>query len=255
MQSRSHQDIVSGQFGQQAQAYLSSAVHAQGEDLEELARIAGAHPAASALDLGCGAGHAAYRLAPLVNRVVAYDLSADMLKVVAAEAERRGFSNIATQQGPAEELAFGDESFDAVVTRHSAHHWHDFAAGLREARRVLKPGGLAVFMDAVTPGQPLLDTWLHALELLRDPSHVYNRSVPEWQAAVTEAGFRPGHLASYKLRLDFAAWVGRMKTPETHIAAIRSLQSRAAKEVADYFRFEADGSFILDTMLLAAHPV
>src|SRR5215472_8378342 len=92
MRIESHQNIVSGQFGQQALAYLSRAVHAQGEDLEELARIAGGHSAASALDLGCGAGHAAYRLAPLVRKVVAYDLSADMLRVVAAEAERRGFS-------------------------------------------------------------------------------------------------------------------------------------------------------------------
>jgi ubiquinone/menaquinone biosynthesis C-methylase UbiE len=255
MRTESHQDIVSNQFGQRAKAYLQSAVHAQGEDLEELARIIGAYPQAQALDLGCGGGHATYRAAPLVGSVVAYDLSADMLAVVTAEAGRRGLRNITTRQGSAEALPFPDRAFDVVMTRYSTHHWHDFTAGLSEARRVLKPEGLAVFMDAVTPGRPLLDTWLQTLELLRDPSHVYNRSVEEWQAAVTEAGFRPGHLARYRVRLDFAAWVSRMKTPETHIAAIRSLQSRAAREVADYFRFETDGSFMLDTMLLAAHPV
>jgi ubiquinone/menaquinone biosynthesis C-methylase UbiE len=255
MRTGSHQDIVSSQFGQRAEAYLHSAVHAQGEDLEELARVIGAFPRAHVLDLGCGGGHAAYRVALLVDRVVAYDLSTDMLAVVAAEAKRRGLDNIATQQGSAEELPFPDRTFDVVVTRYSTHHWHDFEAALREARRVLKPGGLAVFMDAVSPGRRLLDTWLQTLELLRDPSHVYNRTVQEWQAALAEAGFRPGNLARFKVPLDFAAWVSRMKTPDTHIAAIRSLQSRAAKEVADYFGFEADGSFILDTMLLTAHPV
>jgi SAM-dependent methyltransferase len=251
----SHQDIVSRQFGERAEAYLYSAVHAQGEDLDELARMISAYPQAQVLDLGCGGGHAAFRLAPLVDSVVALDLSADMLAVVAAEAKRRGLDNITTQQGPAEDLPFPDRAFDVVVTRYSAHHWHDFDEALRQARRVLKPEGLAVFMDGVSPGQPLLMTWLQSLELLRDPSHVYNRTVQEWQATLTEAGFRPGHLARFKIRLDFAAWVSRMKTPETQIAAIRSLQSRAAKEVADYFRFETDGSFVLDTMLLAAHPV
>jgi ubiquinone/menaquinone biosynthesis C-methylase UbiE len=255
MRTESHQDIVSSQFGQRAEAYLHSAVHAQGEDLEELARVIGAYPQARVLDLGCGGGHAAYRVAPLVDSVVAYDLSADMLAVVAAEAKRRGLHNITTRQGSAEASPFPDRAFDAVVTRYSTHHWHGFDAALREARRVLKPGGLAVFMDAVSPGRPLLNTWLQTLELLRDPSHVYNRTAQEWQAAVTEAGFRPGHLARFKVRLDFAAWVSRMKTPEAHIAAIRSLQSRAAKEVADYFGFETDGSFVLDTMLLAAHPI
>jgi SAM-dependent methyltransferase len=255
MRTESHQDIVSSQFGQRAEAYLHSAVHAQGEDLEELGRIIGGYPQAQVLDLGCGGGHAAYRVAPLVDRVTAYDLSADMLAVVEAEAKRRGLHNITTQRGSAEALPFPDQTFDVVVTRYSTHHWHDFGGALRQARRVLKPEGLGVFMDAVSPGRPLLDTWLQTLELLRDPSHVYNRSVQEWRAALGEAGFRPGNLAHFKVRLDFAAWVSRMKTPETHIAAIRSLQSRAAKEVADHFRFESDGSFMLDTMLLAAHPV
>jgi ubiquinone/menaquinone biosynthesis C-methylase UbiE len=255
MRIESHQDIVSRQFGERAEAYLHSAVHAQGEDLDELARMIGANRQAQVLDLGCGGGHAAFRLAPLVDRVVAFDLSADMLAVVAAEAKRRGLDNITAQQGSAEDLPFPHQTFDVVVTRYSAHHWHDFDGAIKQARRVLKPEGLAVFIDAVSPGQPLLDIWLQALELLRDPSHVYNRTAAEWEAAVKDAGFRPGHLARFKIRLDFAAWVGRMKTPETHIAAIRSLQSRAAKEVADYFRFETDGSFVLDTMLLAAHPV
>lgn len=254
MREETHQAIVNQQFGPQAEAYLSSAVHAQGEDLDELVRRVGVRPQATALDLGCGGGHVAYRLAPLVEKVVAYDLSEAMVAMVAAEAARRGFGNIVGKQGAVEQLSCPDRAFDVVVTRHSAHHWHDFDAGLRQARRVLKADGLAVFIDVVSPGQPLLDTWFQTLELLRDPSHVCNRTVAEWQAALAAAGFRPDHVSRFKLRLDFAAWVGRMRTPETHIAAIRSLQSRAGKEVADYFRFEADGSFTLDTMLLVASP-
>src|SRR6185437_12969138 len=133
-----------------------------------------------ALDLGCGGGHVSFAVAPHVCEVVAYDLSAEMLAVVATAAHERGLRNLATQQGVAERLPFADASFDYVFSRWSAHHWRDLEAGLREAARVLKPGGTAVFIDTATPAQALLDTFLQAIELLRDPSHVRDYSQVEW---------------------------------------------------------------------------
>src|SRR5437867_3857755 len=136
-QERTHERLVGQQFGSQAAAYLKSAVHAEGADLEALAALVGER--ARALDLGCGAGHVSFKAAPRAREVVAYDLSSDMLEVAAAE---RGLGNIVTRQGVAEHLPFPDGSFDCVLSRYSAHHWRDFDAGLREAARVLKPGGL-----------------------------------------------------------------------------------------------------------------
>ena len=66
------------------------------------------------------------------------------------------------------------------------------------------------------------------------------------------AGFKVGQIKTFRLRLEFASWVERMKTPPDHVAAIRSLQQRAASEVIDYFEIEEDGSFTADTMLIAA---
>ncbi len=252
MQANNHNAIVSGQFDPRANAYLTSAVHASGEDLEQMARLIGQRPGAIALDVGCGGGHAAYRLAPLVGKVVACDLSAPMLDVVAREAARRGYQNVVTECATAESLPFPDASFDVVVTRYSAHHWHDVPAGLAQMRRVLKPGGMAVFMDVISPGVALTDTWLQSLELLRDPSHVRDASLAEWQGALAAAGFKPGLAHSYRLRLEFASWIERMKTPAAQVQAIRALQQRAGAEVSDYFEFEADGSFTVDTMLVAA---
>src|SRR6185437_1952579 len=144
------------------------AVHAQGEDLKELAEFASANKFAHALDLGCGGGHASFAVAPHVGEITAYDLSAEMLSAVAQEAGNRGLSNLKTQQGTVEKLPFPDASFDFVVTRFSAHHWHDIRAGLREARRVAKKGAAAMFMDAVPPPNPLLDTFIQTIEMLRD---------------------------------------------------------------------------------------
>ena len=76
--------LVDQQFGQVAQAYLTSAVHAQGADLEALAALAQSMPHAKALDLGCGGGHVSFAMAPHVAALVAVDLSEDMLAVVAA---------------------------------------------------------------------------------------------------------------------------------------------------------------------------
>jgi ubiquinone/menaquinone biosynthesis C-methylase UbiE len=254
MTTKTHESVVTGQFGPRAAAYVTSAVHAQGEDLQALAEIVRGHGTARALDLGCGGGHVSFHVAPHVQEVIAYDLSEEMLAAVRQAAKDRGLSNIVTRQGAVERLPFEDASFDFVLSRFSAHHWRDFAAGLREARRVLKRSGRAVFMDAVTPGQGLLDTYLQAIELLRDPSHFRNYSRAEWRQALTDAGFVPDAGTARKVPLEFSSWVARINTPEVHVTAIRSLQAKVSKDVLDYFETKPDGSFTLDCMTFNATP-
>jgi len=245
-----HDDLVRSQFDPQAAAYVSSAVHAGGEDLEAMAAALAGRQPGTVLDAGCGGGHVSFRLAPLAERVVACDLSPGMLAAVAGEAERRGLATIETRLASVEALPFADDSFDVVATRFSAHHWRDLRAGLAEMRRVLKPGGIGLFADVVAPDMPLFDTWLQSLELLRDPSHVRNRSVVEWNALLDETGFGPGRTTTARLRLAFAPWIERMRTPDIHVRAIRSLQDRADAEVKRYFAIEEGGSFTLDTALI-----
>ncbi len=121
-------------------------------------------------------------------------------------------------QAPAEHLPFDDGMFDFIACRYSAHHWRDFHAGLREARRVAKKGAPAVFIDAYAPGVALFDTHVQAVELLRDTSHGRDYSLAEWTAALGQAGFMVRGLRTWQLRMDFPVWTARMRTPDDQCA-------------------------------------
>lgn len=249
---RTQDQLVSEQFGSVAEAYLSSKVHAQGHDLQELAGLVRQQADPLVLDLGCGAGHAAFAVAPHAKSVIAYDLSEPMLAVVKTAARERGLDNIETRQGSAETLPFGAASFDIVCTRYSAHHWSCFEQGLAEIFRVLKPGGKCFVIDVIAPAVAVADTYLQSLEVLRDASHIRNRSLAEWRDALQQAGLRLAGELDWKLQLHFDSWIARMRTPAERVTAIRSLWDAAPQEVAAYFRREKDYSFTVDAALIAA---
>jgi len=97
------------------------------------------------LDYGCGHGMASVVLARLGARVTAIDLSPRYL----CEAQRRGKANGVTiewVQADGDRLPFADEAFDRVWGNAILHHLDLRSAG-RELRRVLRPGGIAVFSE------------------------------------------------------------------------------------------------------------
>lgn len=241
---------VQQQFGNVAANYASSSVHALGEDLArmvELARLTGSE---HVLDAGCGAGHTALAFAPHAAGVVAYDLTPAMLEQVERLAAERGIRNVETRQGSVESLPFENGAFDLVVSRYSAHHWAAPAAALREFRRVLKPGGSFILSDIVAPSAPLLDTWLQAIELLRDPSHVRDHSREQWCDMFDDARFDPQVAHGWMLPLDFDAWVQRIGTPPQFVDALRALYDAAPVEVREFFAIGADYSFSIPGALM-----
>ena len=251
---RSHDDAVRDQFDPQAHAYLTSAVHASGQDLQRARELAQGitPPLTTLLDVGCGAGHLSFALALAFAEVVATDPLPAMLATVSAAASERGLTQIRTQQAAAVALPFAGGRFCLVASRYSAHHWRELPGALRELRRVVKPHGYLLLIDQLGDESPLVDTHLQTMELLRDPSHVRNRSASQWRGLLAQAGFRLLEETRWPLRLDFASWITRMRTPPESVAAIRRLQTGAPREVADGLTLEADGSFTTQTGLFWA---
>ena len=236
-------DFTAAHYGPRAMDYVASTVHSSGADLEQIEAIVRDHPTARVLDLGCGGGHVSYRAAPHVAEVVACDVTAAMLEAVAHTAAERGLTNITVRQAAAEALPFEDASFDLVLCRFTAHHWGDVEAGLREARRVLKDGGQAVFIDIIASEDATFDTHLQVVELLRDLSHVRDYRMSEWLPGLTRARFALRSVTERTLRMEFQSWIARTHTPELNAAAIRAVQKTASERTRAHFAIDTDGSF------------
>jgi SAM-dependent methyltransferase len=243
-------ESVQRQFAAVAANYATSVVHVGGPDLTAMLAAATLRGVERALDAGCGTGHTALAFAPHVAEVAALDLTEAMLAQGRKLARDRGIANVKFQRGDVERLPFPDASFDLVTSRYSAHHYPHPLVALREFARVLKPGGTFLLVDVIAPDSAAQDTFLNAIELLRDPSHVRDHTLDQWQRMIETAGFAAEVLATWPLRLEFESWVARMNTPFLAITQLRMLIDGAPREVRAGLAIDEGYSFTVPTALL-----
>ncbi len=96
------------------------------------------------LDIGCGTGYLIDMLSK--NHKAEYtglDLSPKMIK----EANKKKIKNATFVEGRSDDLPFEDNTFDIVTCSQSFHHYPETDKPLKEALRVLKPGGLYIISD------------------------------------------------------------------------------------------------------------
>src|SRR5258708_33681538 len=120
-----------------------SAIMGQGVT-DALVELAAVHPGMRILDLASGTGEPALTLSPLVGEqgeIVGTDVNAQPLEIAAQRATAQGIRNVAFQVSDAHVLPFPDAAFDRVTCRFGVMYFRDVVQALREARRVLKPGG------------------------------------------------------------------------------------------------------------------
>ncbi|HZD57135.1 MAG TPA: class I SAM-dependent methyltransferase [Anaerolineales bacterium] len=188
------------------QGYVKSETHAKGEDLEGLLAMAQPQPDWMVLDVATGAGHTALKLAPLVAKVIATDLTPKMLAVARDFIAAQGVENVEFRQADAEELPFEDETFELVTCRIAAHHFPNPGRFVQQSARVLKPDGLLLLQDQVVPEDPETGQYINAFETLRDPSHNRALSENEWVEILQRHGLTVEDTRLVVKRHAFLEW-------------------------------------------------
>jgi SAM-dependent methyltransferase len=213
---------VQKQFGRTAAAYVESVSHSRGEDLDRIVELATEHGGEGIVDVGTGVGHTLRRVAPGFRRAVGVDATREMLAAGRSVLAGAGVMNALLVQANATGLPIASRSADVVTSRLAAHHFADAAGAFREIARILRPGGLLVFVDNYAPDDPELGRFINEVETLRDPSHVRNHTVAGWRDLLEAAGLRTtvdSDTAVTKLTTE--NWLERSQTPPDRAEEVR----------------------------------
>jgi ubiquinone/menaquinone biosynthesis C-methylase UbiE len=177
--------------------------------------------AACVLDVCAGTGHVSRAIAPRVRRVVAVDVTVEMLRELATQATVDRLLNLSPVRAIAEALPIRDATFDVVVARFALHHVSQPAVVVAEMARTCRRGGTVGVIDLVAPDDPALAERYNHYERLRDPSHTRALNERELQALVEGAGLQPVTFARREIEVGIDAWLGLAKTASADAVRIR----------------------------------
>ena len=104
-------------------------------------------PPVRVADLGCGEGYLTIEASRWASRVIAVDRSAEVLERARALASRRRVSNVIWKRGTLEKLPIRDQTVDVALLSQALHHADDPSLVVREAVRIVVPGGRILVLD------------------------------------------------------------------------------------------------------------
>ena len=194
-----------------------------GSNLDEVAGILGLGPDDVLLDLACGrAGYGLELIARTGARLIGVDFAPAAVEQARANAERLGLAERADLRvGDMGATGLPEESVTAVLCLDAANFPDDPASVFIEARRVLVPGGRAVFTGWEARNR-------------EDPSVPERRRRVDFDAWLRAAGFTDVEVAGREdwLAAERAAWQAVLALPPSDDPAMRSLQEEA-RQVLD----------------------
>jgi ubiquinone/menaquinone biosynthesis C-methylase UbiE len=230
---------VKAQFGAAAEAYVTCAGFAAGDDLAQLTTWGRAARPDRVLDLATGGGHTALAFSALARAVVAIDLTEPMLRAAARHVRAAGAANVDFLAGEAERLPLRDGVFDVVTCRIAPHHFTDVPAAVREVARVLRRGGLFLLADILGHDDRDAAAFITAVERARDPSHVRAYRAGEWAAYLETAKLTMTDHGTVRRVRAWGEWTGMMRMTPADKARLEQfvLDAPAAHRAPFEFKF------------------
>ena len=229
-------------YGETAENYVASTVHAKGMGLESLLDIAKPQADWNVLDVATGGGHTALLFAPHVRHVIASDFTPRMLQAAQKFIIEQGISNITFCGADAEWLPFAENTFDLITCRVAAHHFPDIFAFVQSATRSLKPNGLLLIHDHVVSDDLKVAEYVNAYEKLCDPAHA--RALPEyeWRGVLLDGGLTIEYVEQRTVKHDILPWAKRQNCSDETIERLQLMLHRAPEKVLKWMQPELIGT-------------
>lgn len=243
--------LTQKQFGHRARAYAASTLHSRDQSLDLLERLAIGNLAVkpgphyqNALDVGCGAGFTAVAISWFAGRVMATDLTPEMVQQTHRLAQQQGAQGVDAAIANASSLPLHTGSMELVTCRYAFHHMPHIEAVLEELRRVLREGGVLLLADTVAPEDTTAAQWMNNVEVRRDPSHLLNRTPAQLLALLESCSFQVTHVEKARVHLDLASWTHRSGTSPRDVDSLREDFLAAGPEVKEAFEIVDTGQSI-----------
>jgi len=146
-------------------------------------------PIGDLLDVGCGRGAFLKLLASRANRAVGVDIDADARQLARAELMLAGIPNCSLRKGDMYRLPFNDREFNTIIIDDVLSDARDPIRALREARRLLRPGGRLFILECVherssSEVQSSLADWSREADLRLAPARFVPKKHPVWLVSV-----------------------------------------------------------------------
>lgn len=142
------------------------------------------------LELGAGTGTSALRLAPRVGRIMATDVSQEMIAIAREKAIADGCRNAEFKVASAERLPEAEGTFDAVLALNLLHLLVDRTTVLAHVYRLLKPGSLFISKTpCLSEMNPLIRWAVPVARLVGKAPTVSFFTAAELEAEIAQAGF------------------------------------------------------------------
>jgi 2-polyprenyl-3-methyl-5-hydroxy-6-metoxy-1,4-benzoquinol methylase len=227
---RDQHDSIREEFKKQAAGWGKNQISPH---LQWVVERLGLQPHFEVLDVAAGTGLLSRAISPRVRRVVALDITPEMLAEGLSEARRQGITNISFEQGAAEDLSYPTASFDMVVTRFSVHHFKSPDVVIREMCRVCRQGGKLVVIDIVSSEDKELAARYNEVERLRDSSHTQALSPSGLKNVIEDAGVKMINYYSLEVENSVDDWLDFTDTEAGKRQHILELMQRELEGVGE----------------------